>query len=148
MNRLFSWVSMAVFPMMACTQDISTDKVPSIVQNAVAKKFNHTNDIEWGKKSNFYEAEFKIDNIDHTVQVAPAGTLLLVKKEITFDKLPALIADGVHRDHPSLSIDEAEQLEKDGAVYYQVELEKKGAKDMHLVYSADGTIANNITYID
>jgi uncharacterized membrane protein YkoI len=148
MQKLFSWLSIAAFPLMACSQNIPTNQVPSVVQNAVAKRFNTTNDIEWEKKSNNYEAEFKIEKIDHTVQVAPAGTILWVKKEITTDRLPALIAQGVHRDHPSLTIDEADLLEKDGTVYYQVELEKKGAKDMHIVYSADGTIANNITYID
>jgi hypothetical protein len=134
MKKLFSWISIAALPIMACTQDIPTDKVPSVVQNAVATKFANASGIEWEKKNANYEAEFKIDNIEHTVWVAPTGVLLWIKKELAIDKLPVVIAQGIRRDHPTLILDEADELEKDGIVYYQVELEKKNAKDIKLVY--------------
>ena len=35
-----------------------------------------------------------------------------------------------------------------GIVYYQVELEKKGAKDKKLVYGGDGKLMTAINYID
>lgn len=148
MKKFFSWIGIAALPLAACTQDIPADQVPSVVRNAVSTKFTNTNSIEWEKKNTNYEAEFKIDKTEHTVLVAPGGQVLWIKKDITSDKLPAIIAQGIRRDHPTLTIDDADQLEKDGVVYYQVELEKKNAKDMHLVYSIEGNIAKNITYID
>jgi hypothetical protein len=147
MKRAIIFLSVVMIALAACSQDIPASKVPSVVQNTVTGKFTHANTIEWEKKKNVYEAEFDIDKVEHTVYVETDGKLLLVKKDIPVTSLPQHIIAAINRDHAGYTIDDADQIDKDGIIYYEVELEKKKAKDIRLVYSAGGIVTTNISYI-
>lgn len=147
MKSVFISLAAVATTLVACGQDIPASKVPSVVQNTVKGKFAQVNDIEWEKKKDFYEAEFKIDGVEHTVQVAPNGSLLFILKDILVANLPQSITDAVRRDHAGYIIDDVQQVDKNGIIYYQVELEKKKTKDITVLYSTDGIKANDFSYI-
>lgn len=133
--------------LVSCGQEIPASKVPSVVQNTIQSKFANAVDIEWEKKNNFYEAEFDVDKIDHKAHIDASGKLLSYKTDININELPAAVTGAVNTGHAGFNIDDAEKLEKDGTIYYQVELDAKGQKDKKLVYTADGKPATNITYM-
>lgn len=133
--------------LVSCGQDIPASKVPSVVQNTVQAKFVNAVKIEWEKKNNFYEAEFDIDKTDYKVHVDASGKLLICKTDMKVSELPAAITSAISSEHGGYEIDDADKLDKDGTIYYQVELDAKGKKDKRLVYTADGKLAQNITYM-
>ena len=135
------------FWLISCSQDIPAANVPSIVQNALQSKFVDATDIEWEKKKNFYEAEFDMNNIDHKAHIDPNGHVIMYKMEIRKEELPQAVASAISRGHAGYDIDDAEKMEKDGMTYYQVELDAKGKKDKKLVYTTDGDLAQNISYM-
>lgn len=147
MKSMILFMTAVAVSLVSCSQDIPADKVPSVVQNTIQWKFANAVDIEWEKKSNFYEAEFDIANIDYKAHIDAAGKLIVYKMDMNVTELPAAIATAISSEHPGYKIDDAEKLEKDGTTYYQVELDAKGKKDEMLVFTVDGKPAQNITYM-
>ena len=147
MKSIILLITVASVSLVSCGQDIPASKVPSVVQNTVQSNFASAVDIEWEKKNNFYEAEFDIDKIDYKAHVDASGKLMSCKISMKVSELPAVITTAISNEHTGYEIDDADKLEKDGATYYQVELDARGKKDKQLVYTADGRLAQNITYI-
>jgi hypothetical protein len=148
MKMIFISLAAVATTLAACGQDIPASKVPSVVQNTVTGRFAHINDIDWEKKKNFYEAEFDMEGVEYKAQVAPNGSLLVVIKDIKAASLPQQVTEAIHRNYAEYMIDDVKQVEKNGAVYYQVELEKRKTKDIRIAYSADGAVAKDFTYIN
>ena len=134
-------VTASLFSLCSCSEDIPDSKVPSVVLNAVQAKFGNANKIEWEKKNNQYEAEFKKDSIEYAVYIDSAGKLVMYKKDIEENELPAEVSRVISTEYIGYKIDDAEKIEKDGITYYQVELEGKGKKEVELIFSADGKMA-------
>jgi len=139
-------VTASLFFLYSCSQDISNSKVPSVVLNTVQAKFGSANKIEWEKKNDQYEAEFRMDSIDYAVYVDAAGKLVMYKMDIKENELPAAVSLIIRTEYIGYKIDDAEKIEKDGITYYQVELEGKGKKDIKLNFTADGKLAPEMSY--
>jgi len=140
-------VSVSLFSLWSCSQDIPADKVPSVVLNTVQAKFGNAAKIEWEKKNNLYEAEFKMDSIDYSVYIDPAGKLVMQKQDVKKNELPAALSTVIRTEYNDYKIDDVEKVVKDGVIYYQVELEGKGKKDLELVFTADGKPALQMNYL-
>jgi hypothetical protein len=147
MKQIVLIITIASFWLSSCSQDIPAAKVPSVVQNTLQAKFSNAGKIEWEKKNNEYEAEFHLDSIEYTVLIDGSGKIVMYKQDIKENELPAVVAGAISQAYAGYKIDDAEKLEKDGVVYYQVELEAKSKKDMQLVFTTDGKIAEQITYM-
>lgn len=137
----------SLFSLCSCSQDIPADKVPSVVVNTLQAKFGAPGKIEWEKKNTLYEAEFKMDSTEFAVYIDPAGKLVMSKLDIKENELPPAVATILSTEYTGYKIDDAEKVEKDGIIYYQVELEAKGRKDLELVFSADGKLSTQINYL-
>ncbi len=130
-----------------CGNHISESKLPSVVVNAVKSSYTSDNKIEWEKVNDGYEAELVHSGKEITVLVNNAGKVVMKKEEIKAEELPAAVTAAIIANYASLKIDEVEKLEKDGTVYYQVELDGKGtAKDVDIVLTADGKTATGISF--
>lgn len=147
MKSIILFITAVSVSLVSCGQDIPASKVPSVVQNTLQSKFANAVDIEWEKKNNFYEAEFDIDKIDYKAHIDASGKLMICKMDMKVNELPAVVATAISNEHKGYEIDDADKLEKNGTTYYQVELDAKGKKDKQLVYTADGKLAQNITYM-
>jgi uncharacterized membrane protein YkoI len=131
-------IAIAGFSLASCGQDIPDSKVPSVVLNAVKAKYPGAADIDWEKKKNIYEAEFDTDSIEHVIQVDAAGRILQLKREITLGELPATVQENLKSGYAGFTPDDVAVIEKEGQLYYEVELEAKGKKDKKVIYSAEG----------
>lgn len=137
----------ASISLISCSQDIPASKIPSVVQNTLQSKFANAVDIEWEKHDNLYEAEFDMNNTDYKAHIDDSGKLVAYKWDIKTTELPEAVTSVIGREHNDYDIDDADKLEKDGISYYQVELDASGKKDKHLVFTADGKIASDISYM-
>ena len=140
-------VTASLFSLSSCSQDIPAGKVPSVVLNTVQAKFGTASKIEWEKKNNLYEAEFKKDSTEYAVYIDSAGKLVMYKLDINENELPTAVSAIISAQYVGYKIDDAEKIEKDGVTYYQVELEGKGKKDLELVFTADGKMATLMNYL-
>jgi hypothetical protein len=133
--------------LVACSQDIKAEKVPALVQNALKLKFPDAVDIEWEKNKKFFEADYDVAATEYAALIDASGKILMTKKEILATELPAAISASIQQNFADYEVNDLEQIEKDGAVFYQVELEKRN-KALKQVFSADGNINKALAYWD
>ena len=138
----------SLFSLYSCSQDIPPRKVPSVVLNTVQTKFVNASNIEWEKKKAFYEAEFKMDSIEYAVYVDSAGKLIMYKMDSRQEELPAAVSAAIRTEYIGYKIDDVERIEKDGIIYYEIELDGKGKKDLELVFSAVGKLVTELNYLN
>jgi hypothetical protein len=122
-------------------QDVPASQVPAAVKNTLKAKFPKTTGLDWEMKGDLYEADFDVNNIDHKALLDAAGKLVAVKYDIRTTALPAAIKTALK----GKKIDGVEKVEKNGTIFYQVELDSK-PHDEHLVFSADGKIDTSQQY--
>ncbi len=138
-------ISAALFGLSfaSCSQDVETNKVPSVVVNALQAKYASATGVDWEKTKSGYEAELIWDSTEVTTLIDPSGKILAQKWDIGSNQLPPAVLAFVAQQYNSYKIDDAEKVEKEGAVYYQVELDKRWKKDVQLVFNAEGTLQQN-----
>lgn len=128
----------------ACNTDSGSDAVPSVVRNSLDARYPNASNINWESGPQSYEAEFGPDKAEVTVEIASSGKFLRQKTELSPDHLPAGLATKMRADYKGAEIDGSEKVEDDGLVYYQIELERKGAPDTELVLDAAGIAQPNL----
>ena len=129
----------------AIGQDIPSREVPSAVINTIKAKFPNTTRLEWEKKGDLFEAEFHVNNIDHKALLEPSGKLLEYKRDIRAADLPRAVKNTSRKQYANFRIDDVEKLAKEGAVFYQVELDGE-PHYQKLVISADGKVDSSQQY--
>lgn len=140
-------IGMALVATSCHSRDIAPDKVPSVVHNLLEMKYPLAQNIEWEKHEDFYEAEFKEnDSTDISVRINEAGKLLMQKKDVSPAELSADIMKTLQERFKKYSVEDVERIEKDGIVYYQVEL--NGTTDVNVLFSTDGKNQKGIAYWD
>ena len=72
-------------------------KVPSEVTNAFKAKYPKATDVEWKDRVAFFEAQFKQDGSNMTVDYNNKGQWQKTEKAISFDAAPAAIKDGLSK---------------------------------------------------
>ena len=144
---LLSIIGMALVATSCDSRDIAPDKVPSAVHNSLDMKYPLAQNIEWEKHKDFYEAEFKEnDSTDISLRINEAGKILMQKKDVSPAELSADIMKTLQNRFKKYSVEDVERIEKDGIVYYQVEL--NGTTDVNVLFSADGKSQKGIAYWD
>lgn len=136
-------IAVLSFSFASCGQDIPESKIPSVVLNAVKAKYPGVSDVDWEKKKTHYEAEFKMDSVEHTLNIDAAGKILQQKKDISNSAIPAAILTAVQSAYGGYTIDDADLIDRNGQEIYEIELEAKGKKDIKVFYSADGKVVTN-----
>ena len=123
---------------ISCSQEIPSSKVPSVVLNRAQTQFPGVNDMEWEKERNYFEAEFKIDSVEHSLNIDRSGNLLQHKWEVDVATLPETIPVIVQTKHPGYQIDEANLIDRNGQMIYELELDAKGKKDLQVLIATNG----------
>lgn len=127
--------------LFGCSQQLSVDKLPSLVQNSFKTQFPAAAAVEWEKKGEQYEAEFELNQLENTVLLDASGKVLMHKADLQVTELPAQVAQALQKDFPSHQIDDLEKVERDGQTLYQVELENTNGEETK-VYTAQGTLSS------
>ncbi len=120
-------------------QDLAANEVPSVVVNAFQQKFANPADVEWEKEQELFKAEFEQEKVELEVWLDANGNFVRQSREMEENQLPAAVAQAIRRDYNGYQIDEVEQLEAGGVVTYEIELEKRSAEDVTVVYDQTGT---------
>lgn len=134
---ILSLVAVAI-SLFACGQQISSAKVPSLVLNALKVKYPTASNIDWEMKKNLYEAEFDKDSLEMTVTIDLSGNIKRLEHEINPGVLPLNIVAVLREKYKDYKIDEADKIEMNNKVYYEVELEGINKKNLELVFAEDG----------
>jgi hypothetical protein len=129
----------------SCTsfgQDVAQKDVPTVVVNTFQQKFPNQANVDWEMKKGLYEAEFKVNNIEHNVYLDSAGKIVKHKQEITESELPAAILATIKKDFSGYKLEYPKKIEEGTIVTYNVELEK-GTDEHKVTFGADGKIIVN-----
>jgi biopolymer transport protein ExbD len=134
----------------SCTgQRLKQDKVPSVVVNTLKAKYPTANQVEWKKVSNQYEAELELNsNQDVTLRIDASGKTIMMKENLPVQELVPAVTAILKEKYAEYSIDDVDKIQKDGLVFYQVDLDARKEKDVKLVFIPDGTIAESQAYWD
>jgi hypothetical protein len=131
------------------SQSISRDKVPSIVLNTFKAQYPNSNNVEWEKHGNAYEAEFDVnDSTEIVTRIDETGKLTMQKQDLALNELDPRVMTTIQSQYKDYTVDDVERIQKGSNVYYQVELKARGKKEMNLVFSADGREDKSIPYWD
>src|SRR5882724_1019025 len=83
-------IVLASIPSITLAQQLSADKVPSVVRQACEAKFSGVRKVEWKLKSDHnYEAEFKLNGVEVAAKFDSNGKWLETETTIARAKLPA-----------------------------------------------------------
>jgi len=126
----------------ARAQDIRQDQVPSAVLNAFQGKFSDAKNVEWETKGDLYKAEFKVGSRGHDVWIDKSGAITKHKEDFPKKELPASIQQQITNEFNAFTLDDADKIEMDGKVFYQVELDGS-PEDRKVLFDADGKIQEN-----
>lgn len=127
---------------VAAAQDIPQSQVPAAVLNAFQTKFQNTKDLAWALKGELYKAEFEISSRKHEVWINKSGAVTRHKEDFPKSQLPEAIREKLAKDFKDYKIDDADKIEAEGKVFYQVDLDSPQGK-RKLVFTADGQLQEN-----
>ena len=131
----------------ACSQRLTAKDIPALVKNSVKARFPQAREVEWEKKKDLFEAEFIQGQQEHSVLLDATGTIRMIKQDIAATELPAAIAQVLEKNYAAYTLDDMDKIEKEGEVFYQVELEK-GIREQHLVFGVNGQENTQLPYWD
>lgn len=127
----------------ACAQ--SGKDVPEKVQTAFAQKFATSSHVKWSKENDSeWEAEFKMDKKDYSVNFSTSGEWMETEYKISTDELPAAVKATIQKEFDGYKIEESELSETADGKMYEVELEK-GDIEMEAIIDANGKLIKKET---
>ena len=141
MKKLILAAAPLLFSTGACAQkDIPASKVPQAVQQTVSARYAGAHDIDWEMNGRYYEAEVSQKGMEDIHLLLDAkGNILAEKQEVKDKQLPPAIQKAIAARYNGYRVDEVERVTRNGKTYYQVELDASMKRDLHLVFSEDGT---------
>lgn len=142
MKIWFALVYVAGLTVAADAQDIAQSQVPSVVLNAFQGKFNNATDVEWETKGDLYKAEFEVGSRGHDVWIDKTGKITRHKEDFPKKELPQVIQQQLSTEFKSYKLDDADKIEMDGKVFYQLELDGT-TEDRKVLFTADGKVQEN-----
>ena len=123
-------------------QVIPQSQVPPAVLKAFQGKFASAPEVKWETKGELYKAEFKVDKRGHDVWIDKTGKITKHKEDFPKKDLPAAIQQQIASEFKAYKLDDADKIETDGKIFYQVELDG-ATDDRKVLFSADGKVQEN-----
>lgn len=119
-------IAFALVSNLAFAQKKQKIEVPTEVKKAFATRFPDAKVEEWQKEGDYYEAEFELNKIEHSVLIDAKGDILEVEEEIKVKQLPIAISAYVAKNYPKQKIKEAAKITNAaGVVSYEAEIKSK-----------------------
>lgn len=123
-------------------QNPTQPEIPSVVLNAFQQKYANLESVKWETKGDLYKAEFKVGSRGHDVWLDKSGKIKKHKEDFPKKELPASIQQQLSSEFKSYKLDDADKIETDGQVFYEVKLD--GAdQDRKVLFSEDGKVQEN-----
>jgi len=121
--------------------NIKESSVPAVVKGYVQKTYPRVSPVEWNyeEKGNYYNAGFKIDGAEYSVDISPEGHLINSTNEIAVSQLPDAANAYIAKQFPGFQIKEARKLVRRGSTYYEADIQGQNSNQM-LTFSESGRL--------
>ncbi len=134
--------------LQGCSKDddykANVTDLPSAVQADFQMRFPSVNKIKWEQRGNILKAEFYKDNVEHDAWYENNTTWAWIRTEKDFNTrentLPQPIQTYLTNNYAGWRIDDVDFILVPSDEFYEIELEKKGEKDVILLIRADGSV--------
>ena len=136
MKKTFATLALALFVTAGVfAGNIKSSSVPAVVKSYVERTYPRVSPVEWNyeEKGNYYNAEFKIDGAEYSVDISPEGKL------IAATQLPAAANAYIAKQFPGFQVKEARKLVRRGSTYYEAEIHGQNSNQM-LTFSESGKL--------
>ena len=115
-------------------------KIPLKVTDSFSKLYPKATNVKWDKEGNDYEASFKLDNKDMSVNLNVDGKVLEIETTIEISQLPDSIDIYVQNNYKGYKITEAAKIVKaNGVTLFEAEIQKGNSKK-DLLFDSQGII--------
>src|SRR5690606_21201669 len=116
--------------MMGCSLfsgngDIPEREVPSVIRNSFDTEFPEAVETDWEKKREDFEVDFEVNKADYSALFTKTGEMVMVKQEVELKSLPGPVNEVLQKEYAGYRIEEAEKIDMEGIIYFQIELEGK-----------------------
>lgn len=120
-------------------QLVTVDQLPVKVRSAFSQEYpSATNWSFTSINQGGYSATFQVNDMRHYAEVDSAGNYVLLRNDVMESQLPSSITSMLKKDFPKHKIEEAERIEKQDVVTYEIEIE--GEPDYEFVFDAQGKV--------
>jgi hypothetical protein len=107
---------------------------PSRVKDKVAELYPHARNIKWVMEDGDYEANFRNEGKDISLEINSRGNLLATETEIEAYDLPDVSRDYIARNYAGKKITEAAKMvDNHGVITYEAEVDR-----MDLIFDDHG----------
>jgi hypothetical protein len=147
-KQLFFALFMGASLLFAVSSDAQIRKIPAAVTDSFKVKYPAATSLEWKDKLTSFQASFTIDNAKYEAKFNSKGEWQSTEKEITPEKLPAPIADGLSKSkYADWKPENAHVLYLPGdKTQYRIEVSKSDIQKKNLLFSNSGRLLkDNIT---
>ena len=128
MKKLFLLYCLAALSVSGTlAQDIKAKDVPTVVKNALAKKYPSATKVSWEKEKGNYEANWGGKSSEDTsVQFTPAGDFVEEVNAIVVSQLPPAVSDYIKAHYNDAKIKEAGRVtDAKGTKMFEAEIKGK-----------------------
>ena len=117
-------------------------KIPIEATNALKVKYPQATNVAWKGGLSTYKAAFDIDNVRHTAEFNSKGEWVRTERRLTYDKLPASVADGLHKSlYADWEHSELLQVdEKDKETEFRIRVKKSSFSGKYLYFNSTGRL--------
>ena len=126
-------------------ETVELAKVPPMVRSALEKYAAGGQIKEVGVEKDdgvtYYEADYEVSGVEHSVKVTEAGDLVEMEQKIEAASLPAAAAAAIGKKYPGSKIEGAESVQ---ITIYEVAIQtKKGKKKEVKVFASGAEVEEN-----
>lgn len=137
------FIGLLSFTTTSCdkSDDLTPEKVPTVVKSAFETKYPAIQNVRWEKAGKLFKAEFyNVQGKDVDAYFNGDGGWVRSETDLLPIDLPAEIATVVSTNWPDYYVDDVDLMESPSEVYYLIELDKLNAREIYVRILADGTI--------
>lgn len=147
MKRNLSMVLFAVLGLAlgtSCEKEYDIRNIDREFSDALSTRYPQATWVEWERDRDFYVAEFYDGGVEIKVWYTGNAQWCMTETDLgrNMDALPAAVKDAFATSVYALSwrVDDIDKYERQGEVFYLIEVEKLGERDRDLYYSESGTL--------
>lgn len=127
-------------------EKIPLDKVPRAVLDAVKARFEGARlkgaEKETEDKKTYYEVQIEHKGKKIEVILTPGGKIVAIETVIATTDLPTAVLKTVESKYPKGKIRQAEEIQKDGKVFYELVIDTADSKKLEVVFDPKGKVVD------
>jgi len=147
MKRLQSIILLVAFSFLATTVHAQFRSIPGAVTDSFKARYPSASAVKWSDKVTLFQATFTLDGETHIAKYSSKGEWQQTQKNITEDKLPAAVKDGLSKSKYA-----AWKIEKLYTRYlpgnktqYALSVSNGSITKKNLLFSSDGQLLKDNT---